>query len=570
MLVFIVTFVLLAIGQQYFFRNMKQPSPSAQEAAKQQQAQQSGATTAAPAQNTAQPAGGSAAAPTSAPAQAAAPVKQASAESDIVVENDVYKITFTNRGAQVKSWILKKYKDERGNPLELVHAIAAQQYGYPLSFYVWDAGLREKLNTALYVTDASGQVSVPGTLAFDYSDGDLVVRKRISFDQSYVLKIETEVRRGGVLQAALPAWPAGFGDATVLASYAGQSVDYSPTGEKIERLKTKNVSGGAVVQGPMSWGGAVDQYFAAIFLPENPQQSELVTLHNALEIPKDPAKPQGEKQKVSVLGAASGSIAGPTSVRLFAGPKAVDVLKSVQTANGGNLEHLVDLGWFSFIARPLFAWARWTQAHWIPNWGWAIIFMTLIINLALLPLRIASMRSALKMQKIAPQIKAVQEKYKKFKMNDPRRMDANKEISALYKEHGVNPAGGCLPMLIQMPFLFAFYAMLANAIELRQAKWLWLNDLATPDKYFILPILIVVTMLMMQRITPTAGMSPEQQRMMNVMMPLMVGLMSWSVASGLGLYWVTGTIVGIVQQMVMNRTELGREMRVIAERRNRK
>lgn len=559
-LVFAVTFILLVISQQFLVRNEKQPSPSSQEAAKQQQAQQ-------------QPAP-AVAAPAAQPTPAGQPAaKQAENEAQTVVENDLYRITFTNRGGLVKSWVLKKFKDERGNPLELVHTQAAQQYGWPLSFWTWDAQLKDKLNSVLYVPSETASGTAQKTVTFEYADNDITVRKVFSFDDSYVVKIETAVQRGGQYLTALPAWPAGFGDATVAASYAGQSIDYL-SGDSLERLKVKKISSGHVQTGPISWAGAIDQYFAAIFLPEKPQEAVMATLRNSIDIPKDPAKPQGEKTKMEVLGAAAGTLNAPSTTRLFAGPKAIDVLDSVH-ANGPNgepragadLRQVVDFGMFSFIARPLFAWAKWTEQHWIPNWGWSIIFLTVIINLALLPLRISSMRSALKMQKVAPQIQAIQEKYKKYKMNDPRRAEANAEISAVYKQHNINPVGGCLPMIIQLPFLFAFYAMLANAIELRQAKWLWLNDLSTPDKFFIIPVLIVVTMLIMQRITPAAGISAEQQKMMNVMMPLMVGLMSWSVASGLGLYWVTGTVVGIVQQLIMNRTKLGREIHEVNQRR---
>ena len=142
------------------------------------------------------------------------------------------------------------------------------------------------------------------------------------------------------------------------------------------------------------------------------------------------------------------------------------------------------------------------------NWGVSIIILTVIINLALLPLRITSMKSALKMQKLQPQMKAIQEKYKKYPMRDPKRADMNTEISALYKEHGANPAGGCLPLVIQMPFLFAFYSMLGVALELRQAPFLWLHDLSSPDKLFILPVLIVISTLFVQKMTPNAGMDP--------------------------------------------------------------
>jgi YidC/Oxa1 family membrane protein insertase len=174
------------------------------------------------------------------------------------------------------------------------------------------------------------------------------------------------------------------------------------------------------------------------------------------------------------------------------------------------------------------------------------------------------------MQKIAPQIQSINEKYKKYSLKDPRRAGANQEISALYKEHNVNPAGGCLPLIIQMPFLFAFWAMLSAAIELRGAHWLWLKDLSQPDHLYIIPITIILSTMFMQKMTPQAGMNPEQARMMNLMMPLMLGFMSWSVASGLGVYWLTGTIVGIIQQWAMNRTSLGKEIRALQEKRARK
>ena len=159
------------------------------------------------------------------------------------------------------------------------------------------------------------------------------------------------------------------------------------------------------------------------------------------------------------------------------------------------------------------------------------------------------MKSALEMQRIQPQIQVIQGKYKKYPMRDPRRAEMNQEISALYKEHKVNPASGCLPLLVQMPFLWAFYQMLAQANELRHASLYWLPDLSAPDHMLVLPILIVLhPRSSCRRMTPQAGVSKEQQRMMNLMMPLMLGFFSYSVASGLGIYWAVGTIVGIVQQ----------------------
>jgi YidC/Oxa1 family membrane protein insertase len=232
-----------------------------------------------------------------------------------------------------------------------------------------------------------------------------------------------------------------------------------------------------------------------------------------------------------------------------------------------DLRQLVDFGWLGVISRPLFVWLRWTYETMVHNWGWAIAIQTLIINLALLPLRISQMKSALKMQKVAPQIKSIQEKYKKYSMRDPRKQEMNQEVAALYKQEGVNPVGGCLPLIIQMPFLFAYYRMLGVAIDLRHAPWLWIRDLSSPDPWHLLPIGIIITMFLTQRMTPQAGMDPSQQKMMNFMMPVMLGVISWNLAAGLCLYWSEGNLIAMAQQTVMNKTALGREMRELMEKR---
>jgi len=199
------------------------------------------------------------------------------------------------------------------------------------------------------------------------------------------------------------------------------------------------------------------------------------------------------------------------------------------------------------------------------------VVQTLIISLALLPLRITQMKSMLKMQRVAPQIKSIQERYKKYSLRDPRKAAMNEEISALYKKEGVNPAGGCLPMLIQMPFLFAYYRMLGTALDLRHAHFLWIHDLSAAEPFpFILPVLMVVSSLIMQRMTPQAGMDPSQQKMMNVMMPLMMGFIFFRLAAGLNLYYAVVNVIGIAQQAVMNKTHLGQEMREMMAKRQRK
>ncbi len=556
MMIFAVTMLLLVAAQQYL---VKAPPP-----AKQQQTAQNAPAAPAPA----------IAANTAAPAPVAStpagPAQRAASESTTVIENDLYRITFTNRGGLVKSWILKKYTDNDGHPLELVQEQAAAQYGFPLSLWTADEPLRQTLNSALYVGSESGSGNSKD-LFFEYSDGDLAVKKEFHFDNTYVIGVKTSVRRGSSYVTALPAWPSGFGDATGLPSYAEQRLDYVSTGEDVKRLKLdkkgSSISGGRVVTGNFQWVGVSDAYFGAIFLPAQPPNTAFAELRNSIEIPKDPANPQGEKVKAEVLGFAVGTPNAPSDVRLFAGPKAVDVLESVHSANGVDPHGVLDFGFFGFIGRPLFAWVRWTQQHWTPNWGWTIVLVTVLINVALLPLRISQIKSSMKMQKVAPQMQQIQEKYKKYKLDDPRRSEMQKEIGALYKQHDVNPVGGCLPVIIQMPFLFAFYTMLRNAIELRHAGWLYLHDLSAPDPYHIIPIATIILMVALQRMMPATGMSKEQQKMMNLFTPVMFAMFTWSVASGLGLYIITGSAVQLVQQAIMNQTSMGREMRAIAEKR---
>ncbi|HEY6250854.1 MAG TPA: YidC/Oxa1 family insertase periplasmic-domain containing protein, partial [Candidatus Angelobacter sp.] len=277
---------------------------------------------------------------------------------------------------------------------------------------------------------------------------------------------------------------------------------------------------------------------------------------------------EGAKDKVAVLGIGVGEANGITKEHLFVGPKEVEVLESIQPQpSGPDLRGLIDFGWFGFISRPLFVWLKWTYHHMIPNWGWAIAFVTIVINGVLLPLRLSSMKSSLKMQKIQPQVKAITEKYKRYSLTDPRRAQMQQEMSALYKKEGVNPVGGCFPMLLQLPFLYAFYSVLGNAIDLRQASWIWIHDLSGADPLHILPILIMITMYFSQKTLPQGGMEPAQQKMMQIVMPLMLGLISWGLPAGLGIYWAISNLLAWVQQIAINRTEFGKQVRKTMEKR---
>lgn len=569
LLIFLITFVLLIILQPL----MKKFAPSAPTPPETQPQQQQPATQNPPPASTQETPAAKGA------KEEAAPAVKASSETETVIETSQYKITFTNKGGVAKSWILKSYNDDFGKPLDLVHPIAAKQYGFPLSLYAYDENLRNRLNSALYEVGQDGR-----SITFEYREGGLDVRKTFSFDDTYVAHVDVAVRQNGQAVAAYPAWPAGFGDQTHPASYAASHVEYHPVSpiskhwygaaKQVERLDVKSVSGGATIRVPFYWAGTSNQYFAAIFLPDDVQNTTSVTLRNTILIPKDLNKPDPNQTiPVEVLGAAVGLTSGHTKTRLFAGPKNLQVLTATHAnAVGGageapDLGTLLDLGMFSFIVKPLFIWLRWTHDHWIANWGWAIIILTVFINLALLPLRLSSMKAALKTAKIQPQMQSIREKYKKYDMRDPRRKDMNQEIAGLMKEHGVNPAGGCLPLLIQFPFLIAFYTMLGNTTELRHASFFYLRDLSAPDPYHILPLLISITTFAVQKMTPQGGMDPQQQRMMNIMMPVMLGFISWNLSAGLCLYWVVGNVVAMLMQMALNRTELGREQKALAVKR---
>jgi YidC/Oxa1 family membrane protein insertase len=571
LLVFVLTFVVLIIFQPLLKKYLPQAPAAPQKQSAPEQASSAPAV-AAPARSANLP---------DAPAS-----KQASAEVETVVENDLYKITFTNRGAQVKSWILKKFdNDAQNGPLDLVNAAAAQKYGYPLSLLSYDQALNGKLSSALYVASNEGQVTAPSSITFEYADQDVVVHKTFHFDRTYVLGVESSVVYKGVETFAAPAWPAGFGDQLTAASYAAARIDYHNDASTertalvfpnfISRLAVKGISGGKTIRGPFEWAGPGDQYFTAIFIPDDPNSAAFITLRNQVQVARDPQKPNDpEKVNVDVIGAAVGDFHGATAERVYVGPKELAALEAVKVpaiTNGDpDLRGTVDFGWWGLISRPLFLWLKWTYKHVYPNWGWAIVIQTLIITIALLPLRITQMKSMLKMQRIAPQIKSIQEKYKKYSMRDPRKAAMNEEVAALYKKEGVNPAGGCLPLLIQFPFLIAYYRMLGIALDLRHAHWLWISDLSARDPYFVLPVLMVISMFAMQRMTPQAGMDPAQQKMMNWMMPLMMGFLFFNFAAGLNLYYAETNLISMAQQAIMNRTKLGQEMREIMEKRARK
>ncbi|MGH9600152.1 MAG: membrane protein insertase YidC [Terracidiphilus sp.] len=589
-----MAFMLLAIvvfmGYEYFIKPKAAPAPARQTQSQQQspaqQQTQAGqpAPQAAPSKLHRHAAGRAHAAPA-----AAQPAIAASSETETTVENELYKIVLTNRGGQIKHWILKKYKGSDHKPLDMVQPEMAAKFGLPLSFFTYDPSLTTQLNQALYkvtvlgAKTSGGALLAPASITFRYAANGLDVVKSIYFNSSYVISVDSEVKRNGALVHTLLAWPAGLGDMEEFQPSFRGAVFTSSSSKfawslngKQDSIAAKKVSGNATLTEPYSYAAVTDLYFAAAFLPYDPGDTTVVTLHHSVELSSNPGSPNGKKKPAEVIGMAMGSTSGATHLRLFAGPKETDVLNSIHAigsdgkATGQSLEPLIHFGWFTIIAKPLYLAVRFLRRMLGPgaeNWGWAIVIVTLIINVFMLPTRLMMMRSSLKMMRIQPKVDALKKRFAHLKVTDPKRGEMNTEMMALYKTEGVNMYGGCLPMLIQMPLLYAIYEVLENAIELRQAHWLWLPDLSMPDPLYILPILIIVTMFLVQYITPSPGMDPAQRRMMAFLMPVIFGFTMLNFPSGLALYWCVGNVINLAIQVGINQSGMGKEMHEISARR---
>jgi YidC/Oxa1 family membrane protein insertase len=480
----IFTFMALAALMAYQYFRPSQPATTAQ--APQAQTQQAQQQTAA---------GQAAYTPGTVLAPAATAAVSATAETETTVENEKYRIVFTNRGAQVKHWILKNYTDTAGKPLDMVQPQTSARFGLPLSLYTYDQNLTGQLNQALYQASDTGPMLAPKTISFHYAAGGLEVVKSLSFDSSYVITINTSVTRNGVPVRALVEWPAGLGD---MEEFLPSSTTRSPVRTvsqfawsldgKQDSMASAKVSGNATLDQPYEYAAVSDLYFAAAFLPNTPARATVVTLHNAIDIPSNLSDPNSQKKPADVLGLAVGDESGTTQMRLYVGPKELDILNSVHAvgadgrATGQSLQPLIQYGWWTIIAKPLYLALRYLRGLLGPginNWGWAIIIVTVIFNLLMLPTRIMMMKSSLKMMRIQPKVEALKKRYAHLKMNDPKRAEMNAEMMTLYKDEGVNMYGGCLPLLLQMPLFFAYYRVLLNAVELRQAHWFWLKDLSS-------------------------------------------------------------------------------------------
>ncbi len=549
---------LLSFGVIILWAKFFGPKPPVQPTQANRPAQTAPATPGAATTPAANPPQATASPATMAPAAASVAVKNDSQERAIVVENSLYHVEISNRGAVVKSWQLKNYKDDAKpqRVLDVVHPDGSQQTGgWPFSVVLDDEQLQDAANGGLYqLSPSATALQAPAEVELTWSDGHLEVTKHFHFDHTYVIRVETSVKLNGRPITAGLGWLGGFGDLTVTNPAPVETVStYYSEGGKVSTFLHKKLDGldkwgPGLWQGGKDFVGIEDRYFTAAFLPASGATAG--ALETRYWKATRTVKVDGQDTLEPVPQVAAATSTQPVALRVYVGPKDYDDLKKMNPP----LHGLINFGWLEFVSEPMFHGLKWLHKY-IPNWGWAIVVLTLVISILFLPLRISSYKTTLKMQRVAPEIKAIQEKYKKYKFNDPRKQEMQKETMAIYSREGINPVGGCLPMLLQMPLWIGLNRTLSYAIEMRHAQWLWIADLSSKDPYYILPVLMGLSMYMVSKMTPMTATDPQQQAMMKFMPLTMAGMFvifPWS--SGLAAYILTSNVVSIAQQWYLNRT----------------
>lgn len=447
-------------------------------------------------------------------------------EKEIYVETDLYRAIFSTRGGVIKSWELKRYTDKDKKPVQLLKSKTASRL--PLSIYLTDpsSGDSEGIINGNYRTDREritlGKGNEKGTLTFTYQSpsGDSVRKTLIFYNDDY--KVDLTIDTEGISDGYVLSLGQDFG----IFDPSGGGAHIGP----ISKINGKNVTDKREkVKEPISYKGVIawtaleDKYFTAAAVPIT-SVGEVV------------AEKIGESVAVSLK-----ITQVQSKFLLYAGPKEYDRLKALNVG----LDDIIDYGWFSAVAKPLF-WVLKLFYKFLKNYGLAIIILTVLIRIVFIPLTNKSQKSMKEMQAITPKVNEIKEKFK----NDPQRM--NREVMDLYKKHKVNPLGGCLPMILQIPVFIALYNVLMYAIELRGAPfYFWIKDLSLKDPYYILPIVMGVSMVIQQKMTPTS-VDPMQSKMM-MLLPIVFTFMFLSLPSGLVLYWTVNNILSIAQQFYVNK-----------------
>jgi YidC/Oxa1 family membrane protein insertase len=489
-------------------------------------------------------------APPPSPAVAPAPAASAAVrevaddqERRVEVTNHDVTAAFTNRGARLLSWRLLQFTDSRGGPEEIVQS--APTGPRPFDLETGDPALDARLREALFKPNTESLVvgnAGPSPLEFDFAEGDVAVQKRLTVSaRGYLVQVSASVKKGGQPLPVKVLWGPGVGNPSaaereVQGYQPPQGVALGAGG--VERFPTAKLPPGGQTLGAVRWGGVEGHYFAALFVPPG-ERGGVSIRPEALPVHED-----GKPNLAPVVSVDLGP--GSEPALLYVGPKDYHEMARA----GHELARVVPVGdWIGGIVVLLMGLLQWVHGH-IGNYGWSIVALTVLINLAMAPFRHYSIANGMKMAKISPEMKVIQERYRKVPLMDPKRQEMQEEMAALYAKHGMNMGSqmlvGCLPILLTMPFLIAFYRVLSVSIQLRGAPFLWIADLSQKDPLFLTPVLMGASMFLMQRMTPST-MDPAQQRVMMIMPLMLMGMFLWAPA-GLNLYWLASNLCSIVQQ----------------------
>jgi YidC/Oxa1 family membrane protein insertase len=556
LILFVIFSLSLLLLWQAWQRQHQPPAPPAT-----QSAPAPGATAAAP------PLPGAPALP-NAPALPSAATAAASAGEKVVIQTDLYTADIDTLGGVIAQVALSKHRDTRDEtkPYVLLQRNPERTFvaqsgllgeGMPNHRTLWQAlpGPREM---------APGADTLDLKLQATAANGDKVVQTLTFHRGSYVIDAAYEITNAGTAPIAPYAYfqltrdtkAPGVQSSMAPASYTGpviyndndkfKKVDFGEldklAADPARKLPfTKNADNG--------WVGMIEHYFLAAWLPSDaskaPREFYARKLDNGL---------YADGVIVQAAPIAPGAT-GEIKVPLYVGPQEQATLSKL--ANG--LDLVVDYGIFTVLAAPLFWLLKWLHGL-VGNWGWAIVLLTIIIKSAFYPLNHASARSMAKMKVIAPKLKALQEQY----ANDKQQLQV--KMMEMYKTEKINPLGGCLPILVQIPVFIALYWVLLSAVELRHAPWIgWIHDLSAPDPYFVLPVVYAITAYLQVKLSPTPIQDPVQAKVMQIM-PIAFSVMFIFFPSGLVLYWLINNAIQIFQQWHMNRI-LTREAAVAAAKR---
>jgi YidC/Oxa1 family membrane protein insertase len=539
--------ILVFIAFQYLQQKRQGPVPAQKTELVQGQVQE-------PPVKSEPPVPAEAAAPATVSAKAVTPSAEdtnASAQT-VVVEGDIYRAVIDNRGGVLTSWMLKEYKSEQNQIFDMVGGDhKAKDRSYPGAIIFEDPSLTNLANNGFYQVSVEGEfadllsLAPPVTVVLKLKQGDLSIEKRYSFEKdNYVVDLDLTCESGNKQLEGRFFLGDDIGPEieNLLRKAKLEAVYYSDG--KVQRKSPPKDENEVPIEGDARWAGLDMQYFSMIVIPERSLRSFYIQKRPIKAVGIDGEEVDRDLLRVTI------PVGGSLQCQIYLGPKKQSNLEAVTSAD---IRGVINYGWFTILVHPLLASLRWIYQY-VHNYGYAIILLTLLLSILLFPFRLKSMLSMKKMQSVQPKVKAIQEKYKRYKKTDPKRAEMNQEVMALYKEHGVNPLGGCLPMILQMPLLFAFYRLLMNSIELRQAPFMgWIQDLSLKDPYYVLPIVMGITMFISQKMTPmTPGADPTQAKMMTFM-PVLFTVLFFNVSSGLNLYFLCSNIFQVGFQKIFER-----------------